>query len=533
MDAIMIHQLVKQFQPWVGSSLQSIYQYSEHALVLALRKGDQRPLLLIDTTPVKAHVAIISSRPDTTLDTPYYLQLFRHHLINGTLIAIEQQRDDRIIQLSFNVIDEIGQASDFQLIIELMGRATNIILCKADYQIIDALHRVPPSEVTKRTIHPGAFYRFPPSYQLPSLWNLRYVPGIPLANQVSGINELLVTELESRMLAGYTLEQLKQSINEQSFFYLAKSGSKLILDVIPLTHLGISFEQLEPSTAIERYYAQFAVEDERTRFYQQVSAHLKKLIKKLHQKKTNLEGDQSLAGDRDHYREWGQLLLTYIDDIPEHSKQFITPEGLVIPLKSEWSTSQNADYYFKRYKKLAKSLSILATQVALVDEQLAEYDYVLSVLDSADAQTLKQWRQELGLIPMPVIKTKQPTKYAPLVYRTSSGTRIMVGRNNLQNDYLSFQLAKPTDTFVHTLGVPGSHVCIASDHPTKEELTIAGELAAYFSAARQSPKVEVQWCLYKHVKKVPGGSLGKVRLGHFQSALFTPNENLNLKEIKS
>lgn len=532
MDSLLISRIVSQLQNLIGFSLQSIYLASEHALVWAYRKDDQRSLLLTDTTPVRAHLTLVNKRPETTLDTPYFLQLFRHHLLNGVLTNVSQINDDRIVRMDYEVCDEVGRMSSFYVIIELMGRATNIILCKADHQIIDALHRVPPSEVTKRTIHPGAFYRLPPSYPLPSFWNFNYDPTLPLANQVSGLNDALLDELEMRLHHGALLDDIRHQIASDDTLYLGKKGSRYYLDVLPLTHIYNDFEQLSVEEAINRYYAQFAVEDERTRYDLQIKSHIKKLEKKLNHKRLNLESDLAQADQRFRYREWGQSLLTYLHEIPEHTVSFTTMIGEIIPLKAEWTVAQNADSYFKKYKKLSKSVTILNEQIKLVDEQLAQLEYVKAACEQADAITLKQWRQELGLIVTPPTKSKQVVKYAPLAYVTKAGTKIYVGRNNLQNEYLTFHIARPHDTFVHVHQLPGSHVCIASDHPSNDELTLACELAAYYSSARHSSKVEVQWCKMMNVKKIPGGAPGLVRLTTYQSALFTPQDYPELREVK-
>lgn len=533
MDAILLGKVVHWLHPLIGAELQTIYSANEHILYFFFKTTSNRVGLKVDTTPLESHLSLVDERPEVTLDTPYFLSLFRKHLVNGTLLKIEQVQDDRIIELSFQVPDEIGRLFERHLVIELMGRATNVILTKEDDQIIDALHRVPPSELTHRTIHPGAFYRRPPHYKNPSLYNAAFSALEPLENQVAGLSDILVAEINYRMVQGESFETIRDAIQSSQSLYLTRSAKKSYLHVIPLTHVHGTSTEVSWSEAVNAFYLRDRLDDETNRLRLQATAHLKKVIKKLNQRKLNFSNDLKLADDRDLFKFYGQQLLAFIDEVPAHATSFTVPYSdplCVIPLRPEWSASGNADYYFKKYKKLTKSIQILHEQIAITDNLIAHYEYIVTILDDADAPTLKQILAELGVIKLPPPRGKQPVKLKLLEFLTPSQTTILVGRNSAQNDYLTFTFAKPTDTFFHVHQLPGSHVCIRHPNPSPADITLAGELAAYYSSARNSSKVEVQWCPIQTVKKIPGSTLGQVRLQKFQSALFTPHPHPELKK---
>ena len=532
MDAILLGKVTHWLQPLVGAELQSIYTGNEHVVYFFFKTTHSRLGLKIDTTPLESHLSLVDNRPEVSIDTPYFLSLFRKQLINGVLLSIEQLQEDRIVQLRFNVPDEIGRWSVRIVIIELMGRATNIIVMKEDHQIIDALHRVPPSELTHRTIHPGAFYRFPPEFKKPSLYKAQYEPSIPIENQVSGASEILLREIAFRIANGQSFTNIRQEILLSDQLFLTTSKNIEYLHVLPLLHLNGTSRPVDWATAVNAFYKKDIQLDETNRLRIQVRAQLHKLIKKNNQKIANFSSDLQLADDRDTFKQYGQELLAYIDSVPEHAVEFIVPYSeptLVIPLRAGWTAAQNADFYFKKYKKLSKSISILNEQIGLSQQLLNHYSYLLTVVDDNDAIGLKQMLQELGVLQAPPQKGKQKQKLKVLEFTTPSGTILYVGRNTIQNDYITFQLAQPTDMFVHAHQVPGSHVCIHHPSPSNQDLTIAAELAAYFSSSRSSPKVEVAWCKVSMVKKIPG-ILGLVRLSKFQSALFTPYSHETLRK---
>lgn len=533
MDAVFLGKVVRWLQPLIGAELQTIYIANEHILYFFFRTSTSRVGLKIDTTPLESHISLVDDRPDITLDTPYYLSLFRKQLVNGHLVAVKQIQEDRIVEFIFQVPDELGRLSERHVIVELMGRATNVILTKEDGQIIDALHRVPPSELTHRTIHPGAFYRLPPHYKNPSLYNVTFLNDEPIENQVAGLSDLLLAEIRYRLQHGESFPTIQQMIQLSNDCYLTQKDKHIYLHIIPLLHVGGTSTRVDWAVAVNEFYTRDRLDDETNRLRIQATAHLKKVIKKLNQRKLNFSADLKLADDRDLYKTYGQEILAFLSEIPEHATTFQVPYSdppMRIPLRPEWSASSNADFYFKKYKKLTKSIQILQEQIALTDDSLAHYDYMMTIIGDADALTLKQILAELGVIKLPPSKGKQPVKLKLMEYLLPSGTLILVGRNRMQNDYLTFTLAKPSDTFMHVHNIPGSHVCIRHPHPSKEELTIAGELAAYYSSARTSSKVEVQWCAIQSVKKIPGSTFGQVRLGKFQSALFSPQPHLHLRK---
>ncbi|OAB33813.1 Rqc2 family fibronectin-binding protein [Paenibacillus glacialis] len=580
LDGIVTRAIVQALQVYKGARINKIYQPNNRDILFTLRSREGNSKLLLSVNPTYPRVQITSKSFLNPQEAPMFCMLMRKHCESGTIEDIQQVGMERVIHISIRQRDELGDVSLKKIIIELMGRHSNIILMDASTgTILDGIHHVTPAISSFRIVMPGVAYTEPPeqnklnpleidqetfteSYkdtdQEPISWIVDSFSGLsPLIAQeiiFRARQEGHVTEQEERIDATMLWQAFSQVMESAKLHQYepvigANAKGKLVFSAIPLKMLDSEVTTYNSiSECMEEYYGDKA---ERDTVKQKVSDLLRflnnertKNIKKL----DHLNEDLIEAGDADQYRIWGELIFAslYMINKGDSTAQLINfydeeQATVEIPLDPLLSPTDNAQRYFKKYNKYKNSLVVIDEQLHKTREEIRYMEELLQQLAHASMNDIEEIREEL--IQQQYLrdrskktnkkkvkkKTDRPTLH---VFTSSEGIDIYVGKNNLQNEYVTNRLASPNDTWLHTKDIPGSHVVIRSEEFGEATLEEAAQLAAYFSQAKESSSVPVDTTLIRHVRKPSGSKPGFVIYDHQKTLFVTPDER-RIKELAS
>jgi predicted ribosome quality control (RQC) complex YloA/Tae2 family protein len=493
--------------------------------------------------------------------------LLRKHIEGHILEDIYQIETDRMIVLEIKGRNEIGDLSYKQLIVEIMGRHSNVILLdKARNIILDSVKHVSFAVNTHRAILPGQPYIFPPEQHKENpfqateedvLKKIDFNSGKldrQLVEHFAGTSPLFAKEvifqsgLANRSTVPNTFVKLIQKVENGDLApSIITSGGKENFYLFPLLHLQgevKSFASL--SEMLDRFYFGKA---ERDRVKQQGN-DIERLIineKEKNEKKIDkLEDTLKEAERADQFQRFGELLTANLYAAKKGMKEIEVLDyydelggTITIELNPRKTPSENAQKYFSKYQKAKHALLIVVEQIEKAREEVAYFDNLLQQVQTASPKDIQEIREELiegGYIrerQKRKIKKVQNVKPVLDYFLATDGTEIIVGKNNKQNDYLTNKLAARDEIWLHTKDIPGSHVIIRSKEPANETIQEAASLAAYFSKARNSSSVPVDFTRVRYVKKPSGAKPGFVIYDNQQTVYVTPDEDVVLKLMKS
>ena len=545
-DGFFLHHMTEELRrELLGGRIQKINQPFEQELVLQIRSNRQSHKLLLSAHSVFGRVQLT----DTTFENPAvpntFIMVMRKYLQGAVIEAIQQVENDRILEISVSNKNEIGDSVAVTLVIEIMGKHSNIILLdKASGKIIEAIKHVGFSQNSYRTILPGSTYVAPPQTgslnpftvgdeKLFEILHTEDLEPKRLQQIFQGLGRDTATELSGRLTAdklktfrAFFASPTQPSLTEKSFSALLFSDSKTQMSTL--------------SELLDTFYKDKA---ERDRVNQQASELIRRVENELEKNRKKLvkQEEELLATENaEEFRQKGELLTTFLHQVPNDQDQveldnYYTGEKIIISLDKALTPNQNAQRYFKRYQKLKEAVKHLTS---LIEETRTTILYLESVeiaLAQASLTEIAEIREELiqtGFIRRrqreKIQKRQKPEKYLA----TDGQTIILVGRNNLQNDELTFKIAKKDELWFHAKDIPGSHVVITGNlQPSDEVKTDAAELAAYFSKARLSNLVQVDMIETRKLNKPTGGKPGFVTYTGQKTLRVTPDEE-KIKSMK-
>ncbi|MCY7216781.1 Rqc2 family fibronectin-binding protein FbpA [Streptococcus cristatus] len=545
-DGFFLHHMTEELRcKLLGGRIQKINQPFEQELVLQIRSNRKSHKLLLSAHSVFGRVQLT----ETTFENPAvpntFIMVMRKYLQGAVIEAIQQVENDRILEISVSNKNEIGDSVAVTLVIEIMGKHSNIILLdKASGKIIEAIKHVGFSQNSYRTILPGSTYVAPPQTgslnpftvgdeKLFEILHTEDLEPKRLQQIFQGLGRDTATELSGRLTAdklktfrAFFASPTQPSLTEKSFSALLFSDSKTQMSTL--------------SELLDTFYKDKA---ERDRVNQQASELIRRVENELekNRKKLGKQEEELLATENaEEFRQKGELLTTFLHQVPNDQDQveldnYYTGEKIIIALDKALTPNQNAQRYFKRYQKLKEAVKHLTS---LIEETRATILYLESVetaLAQASLTEIAEIREELiqtGFIRRrqreKIQKRQKPEKYLA----TDGQTIILVGRNNLQNDELTFKIAKKDELWFHAKDIPGSHVVITGNlQPSDEVKTDAAELAAYFSKGRLSNLVQVDMIETKKLNKPTGGKPGFVTYTGQKTLRVTPDEE-KIKSMK-
>lgn len=555
-DGFVTRAIVDELQELVNSKIYKIYQPHQTDLVFILRGYGKNINLLISANPTYPRINITNKSYTNPLEPPMFCMLLRKHLEGGIIEAVTQVDHERIIYIDIKVKDELGDVHTKRLIVEIMGRHSNIILINPDKNmILDGINHVTPAISSYRIVLPGREYIAPPKQEKHNplvidrdkfLSLIQFNEGKldkQLVDKFIGTSPTVAKEilyqagLPTRENLWISFNNWMEKVRNKAYQPTIVIGEeKAEFSILPLTHLsGIATHYDSINACLEDFYDKKADRD----VSRQKALDLSKLL--INEKQKNEKKIEHLLKDLDSaksaelYQFYGELLTANIYKVKKGDTEVIVVDYydaaeslLSIKLDPLKTPSENIQHYYKKYSKLKASRKYIDEQLEKTKEELEYLDAILTQLESASVTDIEEIREELveqGYLRERKRNIRKKNKTPQIEqYISSEGIIIFVGKNNIQNEYLTNKLASHTDTWLHTKDIPGSHVVIRSREFGETTLAEAAMIAAYFSKAKQSSQVPVDYTLIKHVKKPNGSKPGFVIYDNQKTIYVTPDE---------
>ncbi|AJD90941.1 hypothetical protein JMA_16240 [Jeotgalibacillus malaysiensis] len=560
-DGLFTRAITKELTDQLdGGRISRIHQPYQNELIMVIRAQGKNHKLLLSAHPSYSRIQLTEEQYDNPSEPPMFCMLLRKHLEGAIIESITQKDMERIIVFEVKGRNEIGDVSYKQLIVEIMGRHSNIILVdKERSMILDSIKHLNPSVNRARTILPGADFEWPPEqnkldpfevnedlFMRTMDWNSGKLDK-QLVQHFAGFSPLFAKEVieraglpeKKRVYEAFSklLERMKSHDYEASFM---QSDNKDYFYLYPLQQLKNAQIESYPSISqlLDRYYFGKA---ERDRVRQQghdlerfIKNEKYKNVSKI--KKLNKTLDQ--AAEAGKYQLSGELLTANIYAVERGMSEVEVlnyyeedSPSITIKLDPRKTPSENAQWYFTKYQKAKNAVDVVKEQINIAEKEIQYFDQLMQQLDSASPSDLEEIREELaeeGYMKAKKQKKKKSKPQKPVLeeYVASNGTLILVGKNNKQNDYLTNKAAGKDEIWLHTKDIPGSHVVIRDKEPDEETIIEAAKIAAYFSKARASSSVPVDFTKIRHVKKPSGSKPGYVIYEQQETVYVTPDDEL-------
>jgi len=565
----------------VGGRIEKIFQPQPDEIIVNIWANSLHHKLLLSANANFPRIHATESPGENPLNPPAFCMLLRKHLSGGRITGVEFFDYERIVALHARTVEEeSGVIAAKRLIIEIMGRYSNIILVNDENKIIDSIKRVDSETSSVREVLPGRPYALPPSQDKTSPEKLDIdlfikkmascgpeSANMPLEkyllNSIKGFSPLLCREVCHRSginaathvkdIGNADLKRLEETLSRMIEAIAGSNFSPCFIFEDEKADRPMDFHCLEiRQFAVVKYMPSmckaldvfYSARDAAERLKQKKSALLKTINTNIERCEKKLAMQQEKlreASDREKLRLYGELIIANIYSIPSGAAEvslqnYRSPDGeyVRIALDRDLSPQQNAQKYFREY---ARSKSIFESTTRQMNENLAELEYLENVLHavencSAIRETEDIGEELAGQGYMPAKKKNLPRRkaepLAPLRYKSSDGYEILVGKNNRQNDMLTMKTASSGDTWMHARNIPGSHVIIKKGPGSIPETTLleAASIAAYHSKARMSSNVPVDYTSVKNVKKPPGAKPGMVIYENYKTIFVTPDESI-------
>ena len=575
LDGLVISNIVYEIsQTLTGGRINKIYQPEPDALILGIKNNRTNYKLLISASASLPLIYLTDDTPANPAVAPNFCMLLRKHINGGKILSITQPGLERILHFHIEHLNEMGDVCEKILIVELMGKHSNIIFCQPDMTIIDSIKHISANVSSIREVLPGRQYFIaetqhklnPLEVDETSFIGKVLAQPLPVGKaiytMITGISPLIAEELCFR--ASIDSGASTKALSELEQLHLYRTFEKLKEDIIEhryqpnivsdegtptqLTCYGeLQEEDFDSISEVLRYY--YAARTAATRIRQR-SSDLRRIVttalERCRKKYALQEKQLKDTEKKDKYRIYGEMLNTYGYSLEPGAKSlkcinYYTNEEIQVPLDSQLSAHENSVKYFDRYAKLKRTWEALSVQIQETKDELEHLDSISTALDIAvsedDLIQLKEELIQFGYIKRHYSGKKGNKKVRinskPFHYISSDGFHMYVGKNNFQNEELTFKFATGNDWWFHAKGIPGSHVIVKSEGQELPDRTFeeAGRLAAYYSKGRDAEKVEIDYIQKKQVKKTPGGKPGFV-IYHTNYSLLIDPDIRNIQQVK-
>ena len=538
-DGFFLHHMVEELRAeLLNGRIQKINQPFDQELVLQIRSNRQSHRLLLSAHPVFGRIQLTETTFENPAQPSTFIMVLRKYLQGAVIESIEQIENDRIVEITVSNKNEIGDDIQATLIIEIMGKHSNILLVdKSSNKVLEVIKHIGFSQNSYRTLLPGATYIAPPSTEALNPFTIK--------------DEKLFEILQTQELTAKNLQSLFQGLGRDTAIELenlltddrlSKFREFFKQETNPCL-TDKSFSCVPFSTKIEGHFSSLSQlldvfykdKAERDRVKQQASELIRRVeneLQKNRQKLKKQEKELQATENAEEFRQKGELLTTFLHQVPNDQDQVVldnyyTNQPITISLDKALTPNQNAQKYFKRYQKLKEAVKYLTELIEETKATILYLESVETVLNQAGLDEIAEIREEL--IQTGFIRRRQREKIQkrkkPEKYLASDGkTIILVGRNNLQNEELTFKIARKEELWFHAKDIPGSHVVISGNlNPSDEVKTDAAELAAYYSKGRLSNLVQVDMIEVKRLNKPTGGKPGFVTYTGQKTLRVTPD----------
>ena len=568
-DGITIANIVTELnQTITGGKINKIAQPENDELIITIKNQRKQYRLFLSASASLPLIYLTETNKPSPLTAPNFCMLLRKHIGSGKIIAIEQPGMERIIRFTIEHLNELGDLCTKYLIVEIMGKHSNIIFCNEEDQIIDSIKHVSAHMSSVREVLPGRPYFIPetqsklnPFVLTEEIFQEKIFPrpvnvAKAIYTSITGISPLMAEEVcyragidggiptdgledVERVHLAHTFLRMVDDIRDGHFEpnIIYKGKEPVEFACFPLSqyqdYRAVSYPSIFP--VLETYYAEKNIVTK----MRQKTVDLRKIVQNALErnvKKYQLQQKQLKDTEKkEKYRVWGELLNTYGYEVEPGAKSmealnYYTNEMIQIPLDETMTPQENAKKYFDKYSKLKRTKEALVTLLQETGDEIKHLESIAASLDIASSEEdlvqIKEEMMEYGYVKRKNTGGKKvKVTSRPYHYISSDGYDIYVGKNNFQNNELSFKFASGNDWWFHAKGQPGSHVIVKSKNEELPDRTFeeAGKLAAYYSKGRQAPKVEIDYTQKKNLRKPTGGKPGFVVYYTNYSLLIEPD----------
>ena len=573
-DAFFLSAVLEEVRErCLGSRVDKIHQPSRDTLILHLRCREGREKLLFAANPTAPRLHLTTASPENPAEPPMFCMFLRKHLLGAKLTQITQPAMERAAVFTFDCTDEMGFPVQKRLVAELMGRTCNLYLLNQEGRILDCLRRVGLDESARRAALPGLNYQEPSPVEkydprVVCFGDILSAPGADvladrLMDTLGGLSPLVCREAAlfaagaaDARLEGQDTEALAQKLelfftehltHPRPYCYALPDGTPKQFAFCPIRQYGTCRESESFAALLDSYYTLKDQKDAMRQKGQAVRKTVQNLCARLTKKLAIQEKELTATYDRERLRQLGDILTANLHRIRK-GQLSVTCEDFYdenmalidIPLSPILSPQQNAAKCYKDYSRMKNAEKELTRQIALGQEELQYLKSVLEELDRAGTEAeLEEIRRELqegGYLRADTGKRKvKQAKLAPMRFESTDGYPIYVGRNNRQNDELTFKLARKDDIWCHASKVHGSHVIISCGGtvPPDDTVTQAAQLAAYYSETGHGQNIPVDVTPVRQVKKIPSGKPGMVIYHSYKTVIANPYPNIVLDPLNA
>jgi predicted ribosome quality control (RQC) complex YloA/Tae2 family protein len=549
-DGNVVHTLVGELKETIElGRVNKIYQLTDTDLLFFIHTKKQKEKLYISCSPNYTRLHLTKFNYDKPPHPKSFGMFLRKHLDGGVIQNIHQVENDRVIIFDIQKRNELGDRETKHFIVEAMGRHGNMIVTKEDYTILDALKHSMPFDGNQRTIFSGATYAPPKTNQdNPYKSDIDFIDSIDglthraIMNQFMGFSPLGAKELCHRY------EQSNQSFKDVFNTFLNTSNPVIVQTAQKAQFYKTTLSHLEGDVTpfdslndcLDTYYHGRDRIDKLKQSAKYIIDLIKREQKRIANKIEKLSHQLHAAKDREIYRIKGELIQTYMNNINKGDTtlcvtNYYTNEPIDIDIDNRLSPIENAQKYFKKYKKMKKSIPYIKNQITLAQNEQVYFDELNEQINHASLKDIEEIKEELiEKRYMRKKRTQSNRKRKPQYdrYIDDDGVTLLVGKNNLQNAYITHKVAKYNEVWFHVQNAPGSHVVVQHPFPLSETtIRTAAQLASYYSKMQKSSSVPVDYTEIRHIKKVPGQMNSFVTYTHQKTIYIDPDETfvLNLK----
>ena len=529
MDGLLLYKICMNLQKICPGKIGKIQNISDEEIQFHIHSrgfGNQKLIVNVHSNTNRIY---LNSALSTTQAAPTnFVMVLRKLCSQGIITEIKQINFDRILRVTIHGHNEFGDSKTYFIYFELMGKYANIVLVDQNEIIVDALKRIPIYENSKRFIHPGAKYILPVQDCKKNPFDCKDIDlNTSLVKQIHGFSPMLSKEFIYRIKNGQEYNEILNELLTSNSLYLYPSG----YHCIELKHLNETSEKFELMDGLAHL---FQKDEQKIRIKQQcndvlrvVESEKKKNIKKLPKLEQSLENSYNYQ----IYQEYGDLLFAYMYNLEKKPiievPSFTTGELVTIPIDMRYDLKTNAKNFYKKYHKMKRSLNILEEQIKQCKEEIEYYNQLDEQLKHATVLDAMEIREELiqqKILRPRKIQNKKKKKKPNILQLEIDGIMIYIGKNNIQNSYITHQLSRKNDYWFHVKDYHGSHVLLKTDSPNEKLIRICANLAAFFSKGKNSSSVPVDYCPISQIKKVPGSKIGFVTMKSYKTIYIDPNQ---------
>ncbi|NME94856.1 fibronectin/fibrinogen-binding protein [Clostridium cochlearium] len=565
LDGIFLYTTLEELKNTIlNSKISKINQPEKDEIIFSLKKDKDSYKLLISASSVYPRIHLTDINKKNPMKPPMFCMVLRKYLSNSKITSIYQLQLDRVVFIDFQGKDELGFEKTYTLIIEIMGRHSNISLVeKNNYIILDSIKHITPEINSIRTLLPGLKFILPPESNKLNPLNYTYenFEKFILENNIKlnntfiskvfmGVSNQLSKEIINSLNTELSLENLKNiykeielffnKVNNKDFSFFITLEDNNLKDFFPINLPSLEEDNKKyfssPSKTLEYYYSE---KDKRDRLNNKSSSLLKLVnnnLERCHKKMELLKDNLEKCKKADKYRIYGELLTANIYNIKQGDESidvvnYYSEDSEIINIKLDptKTPSANIQNYFKRYSKLKKSKEYSLEQIKITEDEILYLNSVLTNIknteDYASIEEIKKELMDAHYLKFKKNVRKKETKSKPMHFISSEGIHIYVGKNNIENDYLTLKFADKRDLWFHTKDIPGSHVILKTlGDFTEKTLNEAANLAAFYSKGRDSSKVPVDYTEVKNVHKPNGAKPGMVIYEKNKTIFITPEK---------